>query len=130
MKYLGVDYGKRKIGLAVSDGQIASPLKVIEVNSLADAINKLKTLIEKEDIKRVVIGVPEGETGKMVRKFCREFEAAFKSKMVELIETDEVLSSQDARQIMIDLNLSQKERKNEDAYSAMLILQRFLNTLS
>lgn len=130
MKYLGVDYGKRKIGLAISDGQIASPLKVIEVNSLADAINKLTAVIEKEDIKRVVIGVPEGDTGVMVRKFCREFERTLQDKQVEIIETDEILSSQDARKMMIDLNLSKKDRKEEDAYSAMLILQRFLNTLS
>ncbi|EKD90712.1 MAG: hypothetical protein ACD_30C00100G0002 [uncultured bacterium] len=130
MKYLGVDYGKRKIGLAISEGQIASPLKVIETSGLLDSINKLTKIIEQEKIIRVIVGIPEGETGKMVKKFCRQLEKGLVEQQVEVIETDETLSSKDARKVMIELNLSKKERKNEDAYSAMLILQRFLNTLS
>lgn len=130
MKYLGVDYGKKKIGLAISEGQVASAFKVLETGGLLDSINKIKQVIEKEKITRVVIGIPEGETGKMVKKFYKELKNNLEKEQVELIETDETLSSVDARKMMIELNLSKKERKNEDAYSAMLILQRFLNTLS
>lgn len=130
MRYLGIDYGKSKVGLAISEGQIASPFKVLSINSLDSALSQVETVIESEEITRVVVGIPEGTTGEMVKKFVKALNNRMKDKQVEVIETDETLTSVDARKMMIDLNLSQKERQKEDAYSAMLILQRFLNTLS
>lgn len=130
MRYLGVDYGKRKVGLALSEGQIAAAFKVLEVNSLVDAINKIKKIIKDESITRVVVGVPEGETGKMVKSFCKALEKEMNESQVEVIEVEETLSSQDAKKMMIELNFSKKNRAKEDAYSAMLILQRFLNNIS
>lgn len=130
MKYLGIDYGKRKLGLAISEGQIASPLKVLSINSLENALNQIEIVIATENITRVVIGIPEGATGEMVKKFIKALNNRMIDKQVEVIETDETLSSVDARKLMIDLNLTKKERQKEDAYSATLILQRFLNSLS
>lgn len=130
MKYLGIDYGKSKVGLSTSEGQIASPYKVLMIKSLEDAISQIKKVIEIEEINRVVVGIPEGATGKMVKRFTGVLKRELSENRVEVIETDETLSSVDARKMMIDLNISKKERKKEDAYSAMLILQRFLNTLS
>lgn len=128
MRYLGIDYGKRKIGLAVSEGQIASPLKVLEVSSLKDALEKVGRIIEVEKIDRVVIGVPEsGEAKSIVKKFI---EGMKNNEKVKIIETEETLSSVEAREFMIELGLGQKMRQEEDAYSAVLILQRFLNSLS
>jgi RNase H-fold protein (predicted Holliday junction resolvase) len=70
MRYLGIDYGLKKIGLALSEGQIASPLKVIEISGLADAVNKILSVIQKEEIGRVIIGVAEsGESRSAVKKF-------------------------------------------------------------
>ena len=131
MRYLGIDYGLKKIGLAVSEGQVASPLKVVSTSSLADAVAKIKYEIRKEEIARVVIGVPESNTSrKIVKKFIAELKGEYKEKPVEIIETEETLSSRDAQNLMITLGTNKKERKEEDAYSAMLILQQFLDTLS
>lgn len=130
MRYLGVDYGLKKVGLAVSDGQVASPLKVIATSSLKDALEKIAHEIKREEVQRVVIGVPEGSTGKMVRNFASELKKRYEHEEVQVIETDETLTSKDAQNLMVTLGTSQKERKNEDAYSAMLILQQFLDTLS
>ncbi len=128
MKYLGIDYGLKKVGLALSEGTLASPFKVIDVSSLKDALNKIKAIIEKENIDRVVIGIAEsGEAQKAAKNFSKEFR---KLVNIEVIETEETLSSHDAKDFMIELNLSKKAREKEDAYSAVLILQRFLNTLS
>ncbi len=130
MRYLGVDYGLKKMGLAISEGQIASPLRVIAISSQKDGLEKIAHEIKKEEIQRVVIGISDGKMGKISRQFAHELKKRYQSEPVEVIETDETLSSNDARELMIALGTSSKDRQEEDAYSAMLILQRFLDTLS
>lgn len=131
MRYLGVDYGLKKIGLALSEGQIASPLKVIEISGLADAVNKITSIIQKEEIGRVVIGVAEsGESRSAVKKFIAKLKTDLGEKQVSVIEVDETLSSNSAKNLMIDLGMSEKSRKKEDAYSAVIILQNFLDSVA
>jgi putative Holliday junction resolvase len=130
MKYLGIDYGLKKIGFALSEGQVASPYKVITTSSLKDAIEKIDHEIKKQSIQRVVIGVPEGKMGKIILGLSAQLKEKYKTEPVEIIETDETLTSKDAQNLMITLGTSQKDRSQEDAYSAMLILQQFLDTLS
>lgn len=131
MRYLGVDYGLKKVGLAMSEGQIASPLKVLDTSSLKDALNKISHIIQKEEIDRVVIGVPEsGQAKNIVKKFITELKSSLKNDTVSVIEVDETLSSSNAKDLMIDLNMSKESRKKEDAYSASLILQNFLDSIA
>jgi putative Holliday junction resolvase len=130
MRYLGVDYGLKKVGLAISEGQVASPLKVVSISSLKDGVEKVSHEIKKEQIQRVVIGVSDGKMGKISRQFASELKKRYATEQVEVIEVDETLSSRDAQSLMITLGVSQKERREEDAYSAMLILQQFLDSLS
>lgn len=131
MRYLGVDYGLRKIGLAISEGQIASPLRVLKISGLSDAISKILQVINKEEIERVVIGVPDsGESKKAVKKFITKLKTDLKDRPVSVIETDETLSSSSAKELMIDLGLGEKQRQKEDAYSAVIILQNFLDSIS
>jgi putative Holliday junction resolvase len=131
MRYLGIDYGLKKIGLALSEGQIASPLKVIEISGLADAVNKILSVIQKEEIGRVIIGVAEsGESRSAVKKFVAKLKTDLGEKQVSVIEVDETLSSSSAKDMMIDLGMSEKSRKKEDAYSAVIILQNFLDSVA
>lgn len=131
MRYLGVDYGLKKIGLALSEGQIASPLKVIEISGLADAVNKITSIIQKEEIGRVVIGVAEsGESRSAAKKFIAKLKTDLGEKQVSVIAVDETLSSNSAKNLMIDLGMSEKSRKKEDAYSAVIILQNFLDSVA
>ncbi len=131
MRYLGIDYGLKKIGLALSEGQIASPLKVIEISGLADAVNKILSVIQKEEIGRVIIGVAEsGESRSAVKKFIAKLKTDLGEKQVSVIEVDETLSSSSAKDMMIDLGMSEKSRKKEDAYSAVIILQNFLDSVA
>lgn len=126
MKYLGIDYGKSKIGLSVSEGELASPFDVVAVSSLADALNKILKVVEREGVTDVVIGMPGGEIGKMTHKFIQELKRQSKG-LFNVIEADETLSSVDARSLMIQLNTSRSKRREEDSYSAALILQRYLD---
>lgn len=131
MRYLGLDYGLKKVGLALSEGQIASPFKVIEVNSLKDAVNKISQVIDKEQIERVVIGIPDsGESKSAVKKFIPALKVELKNDLVSIIEADETLSSSSARDMMIDLGMGEKARGKEDAYSASIILQNFLDSVA
>ena len=131
MRYLGIDYGLKKVGLALSEGQIASPFKVIDITSLKDAVNKISSIIEKEQIDRVIVGVPEsGQSKNAVKKFLNEIKAKLKEEEVSIIEADETLSSSTAIDLMVDLNTSRESRQKEDAYSASIILQNFLDSIA
>ncbi len=125
MRYLGIDYGLRKIGLSISEGQIASIYKVIEISSLKDALLKVKKIIEDEKIDRVVIGIAGKESGKAAKKFSKQLQ-----KDITVIETDETLSTQKAKEMMVELGIRQKKRVKEDAFAALIILQNFLDSLN
>lgn len=131
MRYLGLDYGLKKVGLAMSEGQIATPLKVLEISSLADAVSKILHVIKQEQIDRVVIGVPEsGQAKSIVKKFIAKIKTDLKENPVSIIEADETLSSSSAKELMIDLGIGEKARQKEDAYSAVIILQNFLDSIT
>ena len=131
MKYLGIDYGKKKMGLAISEGQIASPFEVLNLTGLPDAIFKVDKVIKNENINRVVVGVPEsGEARTITKKFISRLKNKLSSSLVEVIETEETLSSFQARSLMKDLHLSQRNfNQKEDQYAASIILQNFLDSL-
>lgn len=131
MRYLGVDYGLKKVGLALSEGQIASPLKVLGISGLNDAVSKILNIISKEEIDRVVIGVAEsGESKNTAKKFIQKLKLDLGDKQVSVIEVDETLSSNLAKNLMVEMNTSAKRRQKEDAYSAVIILQNFLDSLA
>ena len=125
MKYLGLDYGQAKIGLAISEGSIASPYAVIPVNSWQ---LQLKNIIKKEGIDIIIIGVSENKIGEETKKFAREVTKVLNIK-VELF--DETLTTKEALKSMISSGRSQKYRKEmEDAVAAAVILQGYLDNLS
>ena len=64
MQVLGIDYGGRKIGVALSLGPLAEPYKVIRFNSQKEAIGKLVQIAKQQNVDLVVVGISEGKTGK------------------------------------------------------------------
>ncbi len=128
MKYLGIDYGKTKVGLAYSEGELSSAWKVVEISGLEDAVQKIGKLISEEKAEVVVIGKPEsGEARKIVENFVKNLKTVME---VEIIEVEETLTTQNAKQMMINESLSRKGRQKEDAYAAAIILQQYLDSLS
>lgn len=124
MRYLGVDFGLRRVGLAISEGTLASPLKTIEVRGLANAIEKVEEIAQSQGFTKIVVGLPEGKMGQTVLGFVE----ALKKKELDVVTTDETLSSQQAIQRMIELNIPKKVRLTNDAYSAAIILQNYLDS--
>lgn len=121
MKYLGVDFGLRKVGFAISEGTLSSPLKTIEGANFSDLLDKIKK--EAGGFDKVVIGLPEGKIGKLVKKAIKKL----RESGIEAVEADETLSSHNATREMIELNIPKKKRAVNDAYSAAIILQNYLD---
>lgn len=125
MKYLGIDFGLRKIGLAISEGDLASPWQIVQVNNCPDALEKISQIIKQENFDKIIVGMPEGKIGKHTKGFVNALQK--KGFTVEI--TSEILSSKKALQTMIEQGIGQKKRHFEDAYSATEILQNYLESL-
>lgn len=126
MTYLGVDYGRRKIGVSISEGSLAQPLGVLYVHSVAEAVAKLERMIQTHGASCVVIGVSEGKMADETHVFGD----AVSQLGVKVYYWDETLSSQTATSLLIEGGKSKKaRRKDQDAVAASLILQSYLDSL-
>lgn len=124
MQILGIDYGRKKIGLAVADSQsrIAEPLGVVRFANEDEAIEKILRLSEAS---KAVIGISEGEMAEETKDFARKLEEILK---IPVVFQDETLTTYEAQRLSITANIKRKKRKAlEDAYSATLILQSYLD---
>ncbi len=122
IKYLGIDWGEKRIGLALGDSETktATPYKVVP--ELSDIIK----IIKAEEINKLVIGQPITKSGddSNLRAEFKEFVKEIKTKTALPLElVDERLSSKAA-----DALAGNKKTKAErDAIAAMLILQGYLD---
>ena len=119
MKYLGIDYGRKKIGLSISGGKLAEPYQVIRYADYEKMIAHIKRIIEKQKVEKVVVGISEGEMAEESKRFAKEFDA----------ETfDETLSSHDAIEMSVASGMGRKKRKEmEDAFAASIMLQNYID---
>lgn len=133
MRILGIDYGRRRMGLALSDetGTLASPLAPrIRADEGAD-LSFLCGLISKCRVERIVIGLPllmDGTHGEMADEVLA-FAAALAARCPAAVDTfDERLTSREAERVLVQADLSRaRRRKLRDSVSAVLILQGYLD---
>jgi len=128
MKILGIDYGKAKVGLALADDNVklAYPLSVLRFKERSDLEEKIKAVVEKEEIEKVVIGLSEG----VFRREIEGFGAALKKKLnIPVVFWDETLTTKEAQTLSIEAGIKRKKRKAlEDAYAASIILESYLES--
>lgn len=132
-RYLGIDFGTRRIGVAVSDelGLTAQPLATLEVSSEQEALSAIRELIDRYGILDVVVGLPKNMNGSLGP--AAEAALAFAVRLQESgsINTtmwDERLTSKAAERLLIEADLSRAKRKRHiDQLAAVLILQGFLD---
>lgn len=131
MRFLGVDLGDKRIGLAISDAeeQLAGPLKVIF--RTAGVIEEILKIIISEGVEMVVIGLPlnmdgsTGEEGKKAQRFAQELKERA-GISVEL--WDERLSTFEAERILREAGKKGAKLKEAlDKTAAAVILQDFLD---
>lgn len=135
-RILGLDIGDKRIGIAVSDllGMMAQPLYTLTRKSTKDAINEIAEIIQKEDIKQVVVGLPKNmdSTEGIQAKRTRDFSQLLLEKTnsnIEIIYCDERLTSKMARQSLSHMKLAKaKEKKLIDTAAAVHILQGYLDS--
>lgn len=127
-KVLAIDYGRKKIGLAVGDTEtaFAEPHSVIKFNTPNEGLEKVEHIIQIERVKQIVIGISEGEMAKETKRFGQKIR---EETGIPVSFQDETLSTQKAQELSIRAGIKRKKRKAlEDAYSATLILQAYLDS--
>ena len=132
MRILGIDFGEKRIGLALSDplGFTAQGLETLERKNIKQVIAHIAELVKKSEVGEIVIGLPinmdgsRGSKSEEVMKFVPELE---KAAGVRVTTWDERLTSREASRLMIEEGLSRKkQRANSDRLAATLILQNYL----
>ncbi len=131
-RILAIDYGKKRVGLAVTDPLqiVANKLTTVRTHELLDF---LKDYFKKEEIESIVIGYPRqmnneaSEAVRYINPFIKKIQKLHPELPVHLV--DERFTSKIAFQTMIDGGVKKKGRRNKelvDAISATIILQSFL----
>ena len=127
--YLGIDLGQKTTGLAISEGQIASPLKTITHKNPDEALQLILRTIEEENIDTVVLGFVEGKINKLFSDFAQNLKA--QKPDIELILEDETLTSLQASQLQFKLSVPKIKRKEkEHEVAAAFILQSYLDNIN
>ncbi len=134
MKYLGIDYGRKRIGLAISDftAMISMPLDVIRVRSKKETIDAIREVCEEKDVGHIVLGLPlnmDGTRGEMTEEASSFAEDLRSALNVEVLEWDERLSSAFAEKALLENDMSRSYRKTvRDKIAAQSILQSYLDS--
>jgi len=130
MRYLAIDYGTKRTGLAICDSgeTIASPLTVIQGQK--ELLKKIAEVVENENVEAVVLGLPLNMTGtesaqtRLVFKFAEQLKDYLH---IPVHFQDERLSSFSAEEKLTSAKFTRgKKRKRLDAVAAAEILEAFL----
>ena len=131
MKYLAMDLGTKRLGLAIStSGVLTTPYKLISFKTYEEARDEVIKIIEKEKITCLVLGLPKNMDNSM--GFASERSLNFKKLLEEKCSlpvnlVDERLSTVEAESILIENNYSRAKKKNViDELSACIILDTYL----
>ena len=134
MRILGLDYGEKRIGIALSDPLLTFAYPFITLLNDSVFLNNLSKIIEEKKINKIILGLPSErfksskELSQKVRKLKSEIETKNK---IEVILWDEEFSSAIAKEKMNE-SVTKKSRRREkdllDRHSAAVILQEYLDS--
>ena len=135
MRTLGIDYGDKRIGVAISDplGIIATGIAVIgKGETFEQDIQELRGLINQYDgVNEIVVGLPRTMSGaagiqvEKVNKFVTALKQAFQ---INIVTSDERLTTKEAERALIETGMSREKRKRViDKSAAAVILQDYLD---
>ncbi len=134
MKAMGLDVGKRRIGLAVSDplGMLARPLQTVMSESLNRDVERITTIAHTEQAQVIVVGDPlhmNGDPGKMSVRAHRFGDMLAQVSGLAVVYCDERLTTVEAERILAELGVPPKKwRQQVDAVAASIILQSYLDS--
>jgi len=133
MKIIALDWGEKKVGVAISDdlGITAQGLIVIDDDNYGERINKIRNIIKENKAQKVVLGIAldlKGEMGPQAKKTKDLAEKLVKEFQIPVHLQDERFSTKEVERLLISFDLSRGKRKKiRDKLAAQLILQTFLD---
>ena len=131
-RVLAIDYGTKRVGLAISDplGLTAQPIPYLSNNDTL--MDSLLALITEKEVGTILVGLPKQLNGQdsQFTGTVREFTDLLTEKTsCEVILQDERLSSHAVNRTLIDANVSRQKRKQViDSMAAAFVLQGYLDT--
>lgn len=136
MRTIGLDYGTKTVGVAISDemGLIAQPLETIErkaANKLRQTLARIEAIIVEQSVDTIVLGFPknmnntEGERAEATRAFQADLE---RRTGLPVVLVDERLTTVEADRILEETGVAHSARKEHiDKMAAAIILQSYLD---
>jgi len=134
MRFLGLDIGSKRIGLALSDelGITAQGLPTLNRSTPGNDIRKLLEIVRQHKVEKIVIGLPKnmngtlGKSAEQVLTFIQEMKV---KTAIPVDVWDERLSTIAVTRTLVSANVSRRRRKEVvDKLAAVYILQGFLDS--
>ena len=126
--YLSIDFGTKRMGVAMSQGFLAEPLMIIngdwsKPTNWPEAISQLVKIIKAEKINQIIIGLSENQMAELTQQFALTLQATVS---LPIGYVDETLSSHQMHQ---NLTLAKKSKRNQpiDHLVAAALLQEWLD---
>lgn len=139
MRIMGLDFGSKTVGVAISDALLitAQGIEIVrreQENKLRRTLARIEELIKEYQVEKIVLGLPknmDGSSGERVEK-TMEFKAMLERRtQLEVIMWDERLTTVAADRLMMEANVRREDRKKYvDSIAATFILQGYLDKLS
>jgi len=133
LRVLAVDYGSRRIGLAIGDTnlKIATPIETLEHRG--DILERVVNIVKERHVSLILVGLPltpsgkEGQRAKEVRGFVEALRNLLPED-IDIIFWDERYTTEEALRLVHGLKIS-KKKKLKDSLSAYIILTEYLESL-
>ena len=138
MRIMGLDYGSKTVGVAVSDllGMTAQPVETItrkEENKLRKTCARIEELIKEYGVTKIVLGLPKhmnDDIGDRAEKSIAFGEMLKRRTGLEVVMWDERLTTVEAEQTLIECNVRREDRKKYiDQIAAVFILQGYMDSV-
>jgi putative Holliday junction resolvase len=130
MKILGIDYGQRRIGLAMAQGTMAFPFRTLEKSTRDRLFADLMAIIESEGVQAIVLGLPldmEGAETLTTRQTLNFRDSLARRTDLPIHLVNEALTSFDARERLREAGVPQHRHKEMlDQMAAVCILESYL----
>lgn len=125
MSYLGIDFGLKRIGVAIS--YYGKSTEVVGVFSPNEFKKNISELVNKHGVEKIIMGEVTNKLATKAKLFAKDLEQL---TGIKILITDETLSSQEALKILISAQASKKKRRTKlDAFAACLILENYFENL-
>ncbi len=134
-RLLGLDFGTKRIGIAITDENqvIAQPLCIIKREGNKKDIEKIKDILRKYEIQKVIVGVAENDKGEItvIGKKSIEFGKKIEEIGVEVVFMEESFTSNIAHEVLSKSGVKyKKHREYVDKIAATIILQDYLRSIN